>query len=122
MMGRLPRYAVPFEIKELVHWRKLQELTREGDPLRSFGVVFPDGVEIRLWVDRQERSKRVRTGFRFGVMKINPEGNLVGESSDNDMGTMLDVYWRQLEKQSNRFKKRWGTVSPEPVAFDWEAQ
>ena len=107
MSARLPSYALPKEILELVEDGYFEELTQPGDELRNFGVMHPSGFEVRLWVDRLRRGQRKRTLFQYGVVKIAPDGELRSEASGDDLDQALATYVEELRYLDERYRKRW---------------
>lgn len=87
----VPHYKVPPEVLELVKKGVFQELTQDGDPARSFGLVGPTGYEARLWVDREKYGARQITGFRYIVTGSDSTGKLQYETSHDNLVWAL---WR----------------------------
>lgn len=122
MSTRLPHYAVPREILDLVEQGYFEEVTAPGDDIRNFGLFYPPGVSLILWADRERREQRKRTMFRFGVAKFGPDGSLLSETSGDDLEQILKQYEKEILSHRMKYKKRWFPEAPLPLRharIDW---
>lgn len=120
MSVRLPSYAVPRKILDLVEDGYFEELTQPGDEVRNFGIVHPSGWTVLLWADREQFERRKRTGFQFGVVKFSPEGEMKAETSGNMLDMILKDYEKVASGVARKYRKRWAyEPTARPAQMEW---
>jgi hypothetical protein len=119
----VPRYKVPVEILDLAKKGVFHELTQDGDPARSFGLVGPTGYEARLWVDRERYGDRKMTGFHYIVTGSDAKGALNYETSHDSLQWAL-WRWEELVERP-RFRggpKEWSPLKHDPKRGIYERE